>query len=85
LPNSGGAIEIFLPQTGLLLPLQPFSERLPGFLQRCPQFISPCREFENPASNLVMAAADLEFPATNPANAGMRKKFDLPPDRPLNL
>jgi hypothetical protein len=48
LPNSGGAIEIFLHQTGLLLPLQPFLGRLPGFWQRCPQFISLCREFETP-------------------------------------
>jgi hypothetical protein len=29
-------------------------------------------------------AADGEFPFTDPANAGMRRKFDLPPDRPLN-
>jgi hypothetical protein len=29
-------------------------------------------------------AADGEFPYTDPASAGMRKKFDLPPDRPLN-
>jgi hypothetical protein len=25
-----------------------------------------------------------EFPFTDPANAGMRRKFDLPLDRPLN-
>jgi hypothetical protein len=29
-------------------------------------------------------AADGEYPWTDPANAGMRKKFDLPSDRPLN-
>jgi hypothetical protein len=29
-------------------------------------------------------AADGEFPFTDPANAGMRRKFDLPLDRPLN-
>jgi hypothetical protein len=29
-------------------------------------------------------AADGEYPFTNPANAGMRRKFDLPLDRPLN-
>jgi hypothetical protein len=29
-------------------------------------------------------AADGEFPYTDPANAGMRKKFDLPSDRPMN-
>ena len=29
-------------------------------------------------------AADGEFPHTDPANAGMRKKFDLPANRPLN-
>jgi len=29
-------------------------------------------------------AADGEFPCTDPASAGMRQKFDLPPDRPLN-
>jgi hypothetical protein len=29
-------------------------------------------------------AADGEYPFTDPANAGMRKKFDLPADRPLN-
>ena len=29
-------------------------------------------------------AADGEFPFTDPANAGMRKKFDLPPTQPLN-
>jgi hypothetical protein len=25
-----------------------------------------------------------EYPFTDPANAGMRRKFDLPLDRPLN-
>jgi hypothetical protein len=29
-------------------------------------------------------AADGEFPFNDPASAGMRKKFDLPADRPLN-
>jgi hypothetical protein len=29
-------------------------------------------------------AADGEYPFTDPANAGMRRKFDLPLDRPLN-
>jgi hypothetical protein len=29
-------------------------------------------------------AADGEFPFTDPASAGMRKKFDLPPTQPLN-
>jgi hypothetical protein len=29
-------------------------------------------------------AADGEFPFNDPASAGMRQKFDLPPDRPLN-
>jgi len=29
-------------------------------------------------------AAEGEYPFTDPANAGMRRKFDLPPDRPLN-
>jgi len=29
-------------------------------------------------------AADGEFPFTDPANAGMKRKFDLPADRPLN-
>ena len=29
-------------------------------------------------------AAGLEFPATDSANAGMRRKFDLPLDRPMN-
>ncbi len=29
-------------------------------------------------------AADGEYPFNDPASAGMRKKFDLPPDRPLN-
>jgi hypothetical protein len=29
-------------------------------------------------------SADGEYPHTDPANAGMRRKFDLPPDRPLN-
>jgi hypothetical protein len=29
-------------------------------------------------------AADGEFPYTDPASAGMRQKFDLPPDHPLN-
>ena len=29
-------------------------------------------------------AADGEYPYTDPASAGMRKKFDLPSDRPLN-
>ena len=29
-------------------------------------------------------AADGEYPYTDPASAGMRKKFDLPPDRPPN-
>jgi hypothetical protein len=29
-------------------------------------------------------AADGEFPFNDPANAGMRQKFDLPSDRPLN-
>jgi hypothetical protein len=29
-------------------------------------------------------AADGEFPFTDPANAGMRCKFDMPLDRPLN-
>jgi hypothetical protein len=29
-------------------------------------------------------AADGEFPYTDPASAGMRKKFDLPPTQPLN-
>jgi hypothetical protein len=29
-------------------------------------------------------ATDGEFPFTDPASAGMRKKFDLPADRPLN-
>jgi hypothetical protein len=28
--------------------------------------------------------ADGEYPFTDPANAGMRRKFDLSPDRPLN-
>jgi hypothetical protein len=28
-------------------------------------------------------AADGEYPHTNPANAGMRAKFDLPPNQPL--
>ena len=29
-------------------------------------------------------AADGEYPFTDPANAGMRRKFDLPLDRPLS-
>jgi hypothetical protein len=29
-------------------------------------------------------AADGEYPHTDPANAGMRRKFDLPTDHPLN-
>ena len=29
-------------------------------------------------------SADGEYPWTNPASAGMRRKFDLPLDRPLN-
>jgi hypothetical protein len=29
-------------------------------------------------------AADGEYPCTDPANAGIRRKFDLPLDRPLN-
>jgi hypothetical protein len=29
-------------------------------------------------------AADGEYSFTDPANAGMRRKFDLPLDRPLN-
>ena len=29
-------------------------------------------------------SADGEYPWTDPANAGMRCKFDLPLDRPLN-
>lgn len=29
-------------------------------------------------------AADGEWPYTDPANAGMRRKFDLPPNNPLN-
>ena len=32
----------------------------------------------------IQHAADGEYPFTNPANAGMRRKFDLPLDRPLN-
>jgi hypothetical protein len=28
--------------------------------------------------------ADGEYPCTAPASAGMRRKFDLPLDRPLN-
>ena len=29
-------------------------------------------------------SADDEYPHTDPANAGMRRKFDLPLDRPAN-
>ena len=29
-------------------------------------------------------SADGEYPHTDPANAGIRRKFDLPLDRPLN-
>ena len=29
-------------------------------------------------------SADGEYPWTDPANAGMRRKFDLPLNRPLN-
>ena len=29
-------------------------------------------------------AADGEYPFTDPANAGMRRKFDMPLDRRLN-
>jgi hypothetical protein len=32
----------------------------------------------------IQHAADGEYPCTDPANAGMRRKFDLPADRPLN-
>ena len=32
----------------------------------------------------IQHAADGEFPHTDPASAGMRNKFDLPADRPLN-
>jgi hypothetical protein len=32
----------------------------------------------------LQQAADGEYPFTDPANAGMRRKFDLPPNRPLN-
>lgn len=33
----------------------------------------------------IQPAADGEYPYTDPANAGLRRKFDLPLDRPLNL
>ena len=29
-------------------------------------------------------SADGEYPFTDPADAGLRRKFDLPLDRPLN-
>lgn len=74
---SGGAMGILLSQAGPLLPPPPFSGRLLRFLQRRPQFISSARNLKTPALNLGMTAADLEFPAADPANAGMRGKFDL--------
>jgi hypothetical protein len=33
----------------------------------------------------LQQAADGEYPFTDPANAGMRRKFDRPMNRPLNL
>ena len=32
----------------------------------------------------IQNSADGEYPLTDPANAGMRRKLDLPLDRPLN-
>jgi hypothetical protein len=33
----------------------------------------------------VQYAADAEWPYTNKANAGIRREFFLPPDRPFNV
>jgi hypothetical protein len=40
--------------------------------------------FQNPRRRQLQHAAAGEYFWTDSANAGMRKKFDLPPDRPLN-
>jgi hypothetical protein len=32
----------------------------------------------------IQHSADGEYPCTDPANAGVRRKFDLPLDGPLN-
>ena len=32
----------------------------------------------------ILIAADSEYPFNDPASAGMRRKFNLPPDRTLN-
>ena len=42
------------------------------------------RRFQNYRRRQLQHAADGEYPFTDPANAGMRRKFDLPLDRPLN-
>jgi hypothetical protein len=41
-----------------------------------PTLATRCRQLQH--------AADGEYLFTDRANAGMRRKFDLPPDRPLN-
>jgi len=40
--------------------------------------------FQNPHRRQFQHATDSEYPWTDSANAGMRKKFDLPPHRTLN-
>jgi hypothetical protein len=40
--------------------------------------------FQNPRRRQLQHAADGEYPFNDPASVGMRKKFGLPPARPLN-
>ena len=42
------------------------------------------RHWQNHIRRQLQHAADGEYPYTDTANAGMRRKFDLPLDRPLN-